>query len=235
MFNFKKYAPEIVVLMFGVILSIIIATQTSVSSNNIFNEVQKQELVEVLKTIDISEDLIRGKPIPNHFYILEYIDLQCPFCQKFHTEIKQYIDKTPYVLDGDVSWVIRHGPHIDEISTKKAEFVECVKDIEGPFATWDFIDGAVLVTEELEFPNQRFEVLTDDLGLDTKKIFSCLNRRIKKDEVQKIRTHTNALNITQTPFLQFITPDGELLNEYSGVLRTEDLIEFTEEYINQQN
>jgi protein-disulfide isomerase len=69
-------------------------------------------------------------------YLIEYSDLQCPYCQKFHptaTQIKEEYDQ--------LAWVYRHFP-LDSIHPKArpaALASECVTELGGNEAFWKFV------------------------------------------------------------------------------------------------
>ena len=76
--------------------------------------------------------------------IVEYSDIDCPFCRNFHETMKQVVEK----YDGEVSWVYRHAP-LDELhpnARKKAEAAECVGELGGNDAFWRYLD-ALMVSE----------------------------------------------------------------------------------------
>ncbi len=70
--------------------------------------------------------------------IVEYGDLECPFCKKVHPTIKALLRKNR----GKVNWVFRHFPlsfHPEALPA--AEAAECVRELKGDAAYWTFLDG----------------------------------------------------------------------------------------------
>jgi len=70
--------------------------------------------------------------------VIEYTDLDCPFCKKFHTSTTNIMGN----YNSDVKWVFRHMPsdglHPD--ARKKAEAAECIGQISGAKTFWQYID-----------------------------------------------------------------------------------------------
>ncbi|MBT4516971.1 MAG: thioredoxin domain-containing protein [Candidatus Komeilibacteria bacterium] len=75
--------------------------------------------------------------------IVEFSDIDCPFCKRFHTTMKQII--TDY--DGQVNWVYRHFPltNLHPDATKKAEAAECAGDVGGSDKFWQFVDALSVI------------------------------------------------------------------------------------------
>lgn len=70
--------------------------------------------------------------------IVEYSDLECPYCAKFHQTMHQLI--TDY--NGKVAWVYRHLPlKMHENAEEKAVASECVSELGGNDAFWKYIDN----------------------------------------------------------------------------------------------
>ncbi len=65
-------------------------------------------------------DHVRGNP-DAAVTVIEYSDFQCPFCAKFHVDMKALVKET------DVRWIYRHYPlaAIHPLATKAAEASEC--------------------------------------------------------------------------------------------------------------
>ncbi len=70
--------------------------------------------------------------------ILEYSDLECPFCKQFHETMIEIM--TEYGPTGKVAWAYRHFPlSIHPQAIPDAEAAECIGALNGEAAFWDFI------------------------------------------------------------------------------------------------
>jgi protein-disulfide isomerase len=91
-------------------------------------------------------DHIRGD-ISAPVKIVEYSDLECPFCKRFHTTLQE-IMKSSYGTENKVAWVFREFPlaQLHPKAVKEAEAAECVAELGGNEAYWKFIDKVEEVT-----------------------------------------------------------------------------------------
>lgn len=71
--------------------------------------------------------------------IIEYSDLECPFCSRFHGTMHQVVKD----YDGKVAWVFRHLPleQLHPNAFNKAISSECVFDLGGEEKFWSYIDA----------------------------------------------------------------------------------------------
>jgi hypothetical protein len=83
------------------------------------------------------EDHIRGN-MDAPITIIEYSDIDCPFCQRLHATLHELVEDRP----NDVRWVYRHFPltslHPD--AQNKAEATECVAALTDGEDFWEFLD-----------------------------------------------------------------------------------------------
>ncbi|MFA6257325.1 MAG: thioredoxin domain-containing protein [Candidatus Paceibacterota bacterium] len=72
--------------------------------------------------------------------IVEYSDLECPFCQRFHGVMKQIVAES----DGSIAWVYRHFPlvQIHQNAFNAAMASECAVAQKGNDAFWKYADRA---------------------------------------------------------------------------------------------
>lgn len=106
--------------------------------------------------------------------LIEYSDLECPFCKRFHPTAQQVVDE----YKGKVAWVYRHFP-LDQIhakADKEAEAVECANDLAGNDGFWKLVDKIYEVTPS----NNGLDLddlpkLAGEVGLDQNKFKSCLD------------------------------------------------------------
>lgn len=70
--------------------------------------------------------------------IVEYSDLECPYCSRFHATMHQVMKD----YDGKVAWVFRHLPleQLHPNAFNKAISAECVFDLGGEEKFWSYID-----------------------------------------------------------------------------------------------
>jgi protein-disulfide isomerase len=87
-----------------------------------------------------ADDHIYGNPEAETF-IIEYSDIDCPFCARVHPTIKSVVDES----NGTVAWVYRQFP-IEQLHPEapfKAAATECVAKLAGNEAFWTYLDGLI--------------------------------------------------------------------------------------------
>mgnify|MGYP001571372552 CR=1 FL=1 len=130
-----------------------------------------------------NKDHIRGN-INAKILLVEYSDLECPFCKKFHQTMKQVLKEY-----GDkVAWVYRHYPlpfHAN--AQKEAEASECAADQGGNITFWNYIDEILdrTTSNGKGFPLNKLVPLAEELGLDGKKFKTCLDNSTYAQKVKK--------------------------------------------------
>lgn len=67
--------------------------------------------------------------------IIEYSDLECPYCKKFGETMKEIISTS----NGNVAWIYRHWV-VHQTALPKASASECVAQLKGNDAFWKYID-----------------------------------------------------------------------------------------------
>ena len=76
--------------------------------------------------------------------VVEFSDLECPFCKRFHATMQQ----TVAAYGGQVAWVYRHFP-IDQLHSKapkEAEATECAAELGGNDKFWAYTNRLMEVT-----------------------------------------------------------------------------------------
>ncbi|HEY4512581.1 MAG TPA: thioredoxin domain-containing protein [Candidatus Paceibacterota bacterium] len=103
--------------------------------------VAKQNLEKTLPNMVAvtSADHIKGS-LSASVKIVEYSDLECPFCKRFHTTMQEVMNT--YNKDGKVAWVFRHFPlaQLHSKAPKEAEATECAAELGGNDGFWKFVD-----------------------------------------------------------------------------------------------
>jgi len=79
-------------------------------------------------------DHILGSP-DAQILIIEYSDLECPYCKKFNETMKEVVAES----NDNVAWVYRHWV-VHPSALPKASASECAAKIKGNDAFWKYID-----------------------------------------------------------------------------------------------
>lgn len=104
------------------------------------SELPKEEKGIVFRPVDVDKEIVRGNPNAQ-ITIIEYTDLECPFCKRFHQTMQQVLA----TYSDDIRVILRHFP-LDSLHKKartEANAVECAGE-QGKF--WEFVDGIFKVT-----------------------------------------------------------------------------------------
>ena len=155
-------------------------------------------------------DHIRGNP--NALVkIVEYSDMECPFCKRFHSTLQQVMDE--YGKNGKVAWVYRHFP-LDSIhSQARTEAVasECANELGGNDAFWKYADSFF----ELTPSNNQTNIATvlpqiaREIGLDETKFNSCLASKKYDKHIQDELDNATATGGNGTPWSIIVTASGK--------------------------
>ncbi len=157
-----------------------------------------------------STDHIRGNPNAP-VKIVEYSDMECPFCKRFHSTMQQAMDE--YGKDGRVAWVYRHFP-LDSIHSKartEAVASECAGEFGGSDAFWKFTDRFF----ELTPSNNQTDIqkvlpqIAGEIGLDVSKFNSCLTSGKYDKHIQDDLDNATATGGDGTPWSIVVTSGGK--------------------------
>jgi len=137
------------------------------------------------------DDHIRGN-VKAAVTLVEFSDMQCPFCGRFHPTMQQvmkdYGDK--------VRWVYKHFPleSIHPYARPLAEASECAAE-QGKF--WEFVDADF--SRQSEIGTDFAEKIAGELKLDMGKFKSCVSSRKYKDRVSADYSAGLAAGVQGTP------------------------------------
>ncbi|MEK7086876.1 MAG: DsbA family protein [Patescibacteria group bacterium] len=124
-----------------------------------------------IRPVDDSDHFWGNKNAP--VKLIEYSDLECPFCKDFHPTLKKVVED----YGGEIVWVYRHFP-IDfrhPKARKEAEATECANELGGNDKFWAYIEKLYEITPSnngldlAELPKIAVAV-----GLDKSKFETCL-------------------------------------------------------------
>jgi len=94
--------------------------------------------IESSISTNTADDYLRG-PSDARILVIEFSDIECPFCARFHDTMKEALETYPE----DIQWAYRHFP-LDQIhpnARKAAATVECIGQQKGTDAYWTALDA----------------------------------------------------------------------------------------------
>jgi len=220
------------VVGFFVLLSMVLNRESSPSATTVATAVngsgQPQQPSEIQLAPVTENDWIRGNPEAN-VTIVEYSDLECPFCQRFHPTMQQVIAE----YGDSVRWVYRHFPLVSLHSKapKEAEAAECAGELGGNDAFWKYIDRIFEVSPTNNGLN--LDILPDIaeyVGLNRSAFTSCLDSGKHADKVQSQYNDAVSAGGQGTPYNVIIAPNGEKI-PVSGAVPFEQIKSFLDQVL----
>ena len=149
------------------------------------------------------KDHIRGNKNAK-VLLIEYSDLQCPYCEKFHPTAQQVLSE----YGDDVAWIWRHFP-LDQIHPKArpaAIASECVADLAGNDGFWKFVDE---VFKDQTTALDDLEGIAAKVGVNAAAFKKCVDAgdvaKIVDEQYQK----GAAAGITGTPGNFIVNKNGQ--------------------------
>lgn len=164
--------------------------------------------LEQMKPIT-ANDHIRGNPDAK-VVIVEYSDMECPFCKRFHETMMQVTSEY-----GDkVAWVYRHFP-LDQLhpvkARKEAVASECAAQLGGNDAFWKYTDRFF----ELTPSNNQTDVdtvlpkIAKEIGLDATRFATCLKSGKYDAHIEEEVQNAMATGGNGTPWSIIVTKSGK--------------------------
>lgn len=147
-----------------------------------------------LRPIDKSDHLLGNPDAP--IVILEYSDLECPFCKSFHKTMQKLMDT--YGKDGKIAWVYRHFPlEIHPRSPHESEATECAGELGGNSAFWNYTNRIFEITPSNNgLDIAELPVAAGDIKLNVTQFQTCLDSgkfvaRVKADYDDGLKAGVN--------------------------------------------
>lgn len=146
--------------------------------------------------------------------IVEYSDLECPFCKAFHPTMQKVVRDN----NGNVAWVYRHYP-IPQLHPKafhEAEATECAWQQGGNNAFWKYVDRVFEITpsnnglDAAELPK-----IAQYVGLNATSFSVCLNSGKFKNKIEANIDDGVKAGVNGTPS-SFILVNGKVIDTIPG-------------------
>ncbi len=166
-------------------------------------------------------DHLRGNP-DAPIVILEYSDLECPFCKLFNNTMLQIMEE--FSPSGQVAWVYRHFPlRIHPKASIEAEAAECVAELGGEDAFWEYHDRIFEVTPSNNgLDLAQLPQLAIETGVNATDFTNCLESHRHQQRIEDDSQNAIDSGATGTPFNVLYDRDGKP-HFLGGAVPLEDL------------
>jgi protein-disulfide isomerase len=152
-------------------------------------------------------DWVRG-PRNAEVMIVEYSDIDCPFCQRYHPSLKEIVEDPAYA--GKVGWAYRHLPlPMHPLAQTKALATECVGAQEGNDAFWTYLDLLIAEESSLRSDTARLAVHAVAVGADKAAFDKCLADKATLAAVTADAANAKATGGSGTPWTVVIGPNKQ--------------------------
>lgn len=155
--------------------------------------------------------------------IVEYSDLECPFCKSFHNTMHKVVEDS----NGEVAWVFRHYPipQLHPKATYEAEATECAFEQGGNDAFWKYTDRIFSITpSNNKLPDAELANTAAFIGLDVAAFNTCLESGKFKAKVQADVDDGVKAGVNGTPS-SFILHKGKLVDRIPGAMPFESVMQ----------
>lgn len=87
-----------------------------------------------------ADDHILGDLATAQATVIEYSDIDCPFCKRLHPTLQALVN------EGKIAWVFRHSPNpqLHPDAYNKAVTAECIAKLSGNDAFWKYLDATAV-------------------------------------------------------------------------------------------
>ncbi len=179
-------------------------TTTDTNTGDISGKLTEDQAKKVPAVTDA--DHIQGSKDAD-IVIIEYSDLQCPFCQQFHPTMQQVLKE----YGNKVAWVYRQFPltSIHPRANPAANAAECVVALAGNDAFWKFTD-TVFSDQDTYLTDAGLKTAAVKAGVNSDAFSSCFKDSKYQSVVDAQQKGGEAAGITGTPGSFVINKKGEI-------------------------
>lgn len=209
----SNYAIPIAIVVAGLAIASAIYFGNTSKGDEIVPQRGQNEKISVVPVADT--DHLIGNPNAK-IIIVEYSDLECPYCKVFHTTMNTMMNE--YGAGGKVAWVYRHFPiaQLHSKAHKEAQATECANKIGGNTKFWEYTNKIFSITPSNNGLNESELFKTaQEIGLDQKAFNECLASGEMKGIVDRDISSGNTAGVRGTPH-SFIFIDKKVAGTIDG-------------------
>ncbi|MDD3145462.1 MAG: thioredoxin domain-containing protein [Candidatus Gracilibacteria bacterium] len=156
--------------------------------------------LEQVKKVTSENTHILGNPDAEITWV-EYSDIECPYCKKLHQS--GTIEEIMKEYDGKVNFIFKQFPlAFHKQAQMEAEAVLCAGELGGKDKYYDFITQAFNGSKGNgeSYTKESISKLGGELGIDEKKLLSCIESgKFKQQAQDEMEEGSTLFGITGTP------------------------------------
>jgi len=157
--------------------------------------------------------------------LIEFTDLHCPFCKKFHLETFDQINKK-YIETNQLRFVGKHYPivalHKNAFIASKA--LECAREQETSQSHFYEESKSWLFKKGAKFSIQKF---ANELKLDNKAFSSCIESSKVEQQINDDIDLARSIGITQTPSFLLGLQQGGKITDWKIIIGAKTFKQFS--------
>ncbi|MDE2212954.1 MAG: DsbA family protein [Patescibacteria group bacterium] len=200
----SQYVLPISIVVVGILIAggVFLISRNPGSSGN--------TATQAVRPVD-STDHIYGNPNAP-VKIVEYADLECPFCKNFESTMDQLMQY--YGPSGKVAWVFRPFPlaQIHSKAPEESQAAECAASLGGNTAFFKYIDTIYSITpSDNGLDLSQLPVVAGEVGLNVQQFNQCLNSNQFASKVQADYNEAIAEGFQGTPSIVIMANNQPVL------------------------
>lgn len=209
--------PVAIIIAGALIATGIYMTGRSKTTPEATKKIAAPAAVEI-KPISAADHVLGDPKAP--IILVEYSDIECPYCKQFHNTIHTLM--SDYGTKGKLAWVFRHFP-VHSNSIKEGEAAECAAEVGGNDAFWKYTDKIFAETKSNNgIDLARLPGIASEIGLDAAKFKACLDSGKYKTKIEQDRQDVVNAGAQGTPY-SVIFAKGEKIPLTQGALPYSDM------------
>lgn len=204
-----KISTSSAIITAGVLIAVALFFSGRISGNEVAKKVPTStppsnapaQKVSIRNNDYVSGDLSKAQVV-----IVEYSDSDCPYCQRFHSTMKEVLS----TYGTKVAWVYRFFPlSIHPNAQNEAIALECVGSLGGNDKFWKFLDQIIDITVS---PDKSTAIMTStatSLDIDSKLFTSCLSNKNTLEKITDQSSEAQSYGAQGTPYSIAINKSGQ--------------------------
>lgn len=205
----NKFLLPAAIIVAGALVAGAVYFGGSTSGRSLTDRNEKfQETNVEIAPVSASDHLLGNRDA--EIIIIEYSDIECPFCKVFHGTMNQIVRD----YDGDVAWVYRHFPiaQLHANAMREAEATECAAELGGEEMFWRYINTLFERTNSNDsLPLSELPKIAAELGLNEASFNSCLASGKHVAKIQASIEEAVKAGARGTPYSVIIKGDKKLV------------------------